>query len=57
MSKTFPPWITSTTSIEALHIGALARIKGEETPDVDRLNLPTTTMGKLVDEAYVEQIS
>jgi hypothetical protein len=57
MSKTLTSWKTSRSVIQALHSGALAWIEGQAIPDVEALNLPDSTLGKLVHKAYVEQTS
>ena len=57
MSKKFREWKTSQPLVDALHFGASAWIRGEEIPDVAVLNLPDSTMGRLVHQAYVEQTS
>jgi hypothetical protein len=57
MSKTFTSRKTSRSVIQALHSGALAWIEGQAIPDVEALNLPDSTLGKLVHKAYVEQTS
>jgi hypothetical protein len=57
MSKTFRSWKTSQPLIDALHLGVVAWIQGHEIPDVAVLNLPDSTLGRLVQQAYVEQTS
>jgi hypothetical protein len=48
MSTTFRSWKTSRLVIQALHSGALASIEGQEIPDIEALNLPDSTLGRLV---------
>jgi hypothetical protein len=57
MSKEFRPWKTSQALIEAHHSGVLAWIERREVLDIAVLNLPDSTMGRLVHRAYAEQTS
>jgi hypothetical protein len=57
MSKTFRSRKTSHLIIDALRADALAWIDGNPAPAVGTLHLPDSPLGKLVDQAYVEQTS
>ena len=46
---------TAPAIIQALMTGSLAWIEGRQTPHVDTLLLPNTTMGRLIVQAYTEQ--